>query len=617
MDSKPTALVTVDVSFNIDSVWPLFYDFDAWNKWWALYTDMFAYKLDADGKKSAALQGNEIPLNGGYYRQFTTIDGTTWVEYLKEFNPLKPYTLNYDYVSVNPPNPAIESITSRITLEKKDEKKTTITWCSWTKVTPGTDQKGLDYIVSVQEKAYQKGLEAVEQAVGLGYLWKEGLAVLQDRIISMEQALLTGQNPVWEYVDQFPGENGVPGKPFPRFVRGLPTSEALPPKKVGKMLGRFLEVGYLQAAEMVFGKSAGLPPGTDLYKVAAKQVIDNYGRKDLQEITDYLFDHAAEDAEFCQQALQGCNPLQIRRVMNTNEVPETMQKLTAQDLNIQQLITQKRLFILDYKELANLKRANTMFFHAPIVLLYKEILNGKSQLKVLAIQLLREPNAPIYQPNGPHPLRYKLARLFAAVADNQVHEFKYHLGIAHLGMEPIIIAVHNALPENHAVRELLNPHLQETIGINFLARQTLIAKVLGFTDKTFAVGTKQGVELASDAWGGYDFYKFSFPNNLKERGFSVDGKEDGLEGYLYRDDGAQLWEILGKYAKRFVKQYYRDDDDIKNDKALQAWAHEMSAKDRAAIPGFKSEIKTREELELILQIIIWNGSVLHSFLNFL
>jgi len=612
MDANPTANYTTVMDININYVWELLKEFDSWIKWWPMYLSMSAFKMNENGER-VPLKESEVPKDGGYYREFVTLEGTKYQEFLKVIDANQPHTLCYDFVKVEPSKPEIESITSKIILEKLSDKQTKVNWSSWTKLSAGTDPKALEGIVSVQTKAYTRGIKSATQYLVMASVWKEGLHILQERVMSMTKALLVGQNPVWGYVEQFPGPNG---KPFPKFVRGLPTSEALPPKKVGKMLGRFLEVGYLQAAELVFERTADLPPGTDLYKLAAKQVVDTYGKPNFQEITDYLFKHAAEDTEFCQQSLQGCNPLQIQRITSIDQVPEGMRHLKAQEKSIQELITEKRLFLNDYKELVHLKRANDMYFYAPYVLMFKEIVDGKSRLNVLAIQLKREAGAPVYTPNGPHPLRYRMARLFAAVADNQVHEFRYHLGLSHLGMEPVIIAIHNGLPEKHAIRELLRPHLEETIGINFLARQTLIAPIGAFTNHTFAVGTAQGVELASDAWRDYHFYDFSFPNDLKRRGFSECGKEDGLEDYHYRDDAAKLWKVIGTYTEDFVKHNYKDDSAVQNDKDIQTWAVEMSSKDKAAIPGFRSEIKTRDELSLILQIIIWNGSALHSFLNF-
>jgi len=605
MDSQPTATFTKTVEENIDSVWNLFRAFGSWNKWWTIYESMYAFKLNAKGEQ-IVLKGNQIPQNGGYYTQFVTHDGNMCQEFLHEITT--PYTLNYDFVKRVPAMP-IESVASKIVLEKISEEQTKITWSSWTKVLPGTDQKVFEDIINIQAKAYQKGVEAIVESLGFNHLLQHGVAMIQDRMISMKRALLSGQNPVWGYVDQFPGPDGFP---FPKCVKGLPASEALPNKKFAKMLGRLLEVGYLQAADLLF---SGKPAGFDMYKEAAKQVIDNSGRPDLQEVSEYLYKHADDDSEFCSQTLQGCNPLQIFRVKQLSQVPETMRHLKAQEKTIQELITEKRLFILDYVELADFKKANAMYFKAPIIALYKEIIDGKSELKVLAIQLERTPNATIYRPDGPHPNRYKLARYFAACADNQVHEFKYHLSLTHFGMEPIIIAVHNALPETHPVRTILSSHTEETIGINFMTRQTLFSQA-GGADATFAIGKDQKIKLASNAWRDYKFYDFAFDKNLEERGFSVDGKEDELEGYFYRDDAAKLWKILQTYTLDFVKYHYKDDSAIQNDKDLQNWAQEMADPARAAIPQFKSEIKTIEELALILLIIIWNGSALHSLLNF-
>jgi len=256
-------------------------------------------------------------------------------------------------------------------------------------------------------------------------------------------------------------------------------------------------------------------------------------------------------------------------------------------------LKEKRLFILDYKELRDLKQHENMYFYAPVMLVYKELLpNNESHLNVLGIQLSPDSDV-VYTPDMEHKNRYHLAKLFVASADHQVHEFKWHLGLSHLGIEAIAISVHNCLSPGTPIRALLEPHFKDTIGINYTARQTLVAKEYPFTDHTFAIGTKQALKVVSDAWKEYDFFKFSFPEQLKARGFD-EQKSDGLDNYYYRDDGFLLWNAIGEYTKDFVDHVYKTDQAVAENADIKKWADEVA--NVAKVPGFPAKIETKQLL---------------------
>jgi arachidonate 5-lipoxygenase len=333
-----------------------------------------------------------------------------------------------------------------------------------------------------------------------------------------------------------------------------------------------------------------------------------------------VVDHWKDDAEFCRQLIQGVNPLTIRMVRSLAEVPRDMKALSAQGKSLEALVEEQRLFILDYIGLDGLKPHRNMVFYAPIVLVYREILeNGKgSRLNLLGIQLTRnEGHNRVYTRTSSPPNRYLYAKIQVACADNQYHQFINHLGYAHLGTEPMVIAHHNAFhahPE-HPIGKLLAPHFKETIGINYLARQTLVASQHAFTDKTFAPGTAQALQLFLWAWERYDFFANSFPEELRGRGFDEQGT-DGVENYYYRDDGFKIWRALESYAKDVVYAVYRDDQALANDAVVQGWAWESCAPDRAAIPGFPNAIVTRAALVQVLTTILFQTSAFHSAVNF-
>ena len=66
------------------------------------------------------------------------------------------------------------------------------------------------------------------------------------------------------------------------------------------------------------------------------------------------------------------------------------------------------------------------------------------------------------------------AKNIVQMADSNYHELVSHLGRTHLVVEPFVVAT-NQLPDNHNLRNLLKPHLEGTVLINYGAHTTLIA----------------------------------------------------------------------------------------------------------------------------------------------
>lgn len=420
-------------------------------------------------------------------------------------------------------------------------------------------------------------------------------------------------------MDQLPD---VPFEDLPRMAVGLPPEEAFAPEKLARLLQRVIEYAY---SEVRFPArvAAAVAACADPFEAYFSGVIAR---------PEHLLAHFREDAEFCRQLIQGVNPMVIRVCRSAAEVPPSMAHLTAQGLTVEQLVDARRLFILDYADLAGLELYRDMFFYAPIVLVYREILpDGSSRLNLMGIQLTRhEGKNEIYTPGSSTPYKYLFAKLHVECADNQVHQFVHHLGLAHLAMEPLAIATYNAFHGaqralaaergsggEHPIGKMLAPHFHDTIAINFLARRTLVRTdaAQAFTDRTFAPGTAQGLQMACSAWRRFDFFKNSFPEDLAARGFDEVGS-DRVEGFFYRDDGFAIWRAIEAYARDVVTKVYADDAAVAADPVLQVWARECSAPDRGAMPGFPGAFHSRELLIRALTALIFRASAYHAAINY-
>lgn len=432
------------------------------------------------------------------------------------------------------------------------------------------------------------------------------LKKLSDQAMALVHQASQGPEKVYGYgrYNRAPSMPDVPLEELPRLTVGLPPEQALSPNKLSRMVERGIEYLYSQSQFLVRAERDKADPFRAFFGGWIKA-------------PDYTLAHWHDDAELARQFIQGVGPMVIRVVTDVAQVPVGMRGLSPGGRTLEQLIQDKSLFILDYEALAPLSLYRDMYFYAPIVLVYKEQLpDGERRLNLAAIQLTRDPvSNVIYTPGSSTPNRWLLAKLHVACADNQYHQWLFHLGYAHLAMEPFAIAAHNALPPDHAIARLLAPHFQDTIGINFLARQTLVSEVAPFTDQTFSTGTAGALKMFLGAWKKYQFFARAFPAELASRGFD-EQKTDGLEGYWFREDGFQVWNAIGDYVRAVVDHFYKDDAAVAADAALQAWAAESTDPARADIPGFPVAFGDKALLVKTLQTLIWAVSAQHSAVNF-
>jgi arachidonate 15-lipoxygenase len=596
MDTPPTVTVTGIVRAPIADVWRLFRPFGPEiMTWWPIYDSV---ELEPPGK-------DEV----GAVRRFVTKTGRTYQEQLIERDDIK-FRERYDMLSLDPAVPGFTAAATVVQMLDAGDGTTKITWESWSDVAPEL----LDQVKSQQTQAYSAAIAGLERHFESPADREfENLATVADALTKIRAKALElvrefgkGPQSTWAY-GRYPRHPQIPDVPLeqlPRPVVGLPADQALGPKKLARIVETGLEYVYSQAE--LRGR---VTAGEDRFSAHLRGYLP---------APEHIIAHWKDDAELARQFTQGVGPMVIRRVTDIVAVPESMRGVTPGGVALTELIADRRLFLCDYEALAPLQRYRDMVFYAPYVLVYKQRRHdGRDRLTLAAIQLTRDEDRPnaVYTPNRTPPNRWLFAKMHVACADNQYHQWLFHLGYAHLAMEPVIIAWHNALPEGHVIRELLAPHTRDTIGINFLARQTLISDVAPFTDRTFSTGTAQALQMFLNAWQRYDFFARSFPRELEERGFN-EARDDGLEDYYFRDDGFLVWNAIGEYTQGVVEASYANDAAVAGDPALQAWARETSDPDKAAIPGFPTAFSSRELLARTLQTLIWSFSAQHSAVNY-
>jgi len=184
------------------------------------------------------------------------------------------------------------------------------------------------------------------------------------------------------------------------------------------------------------------------------------------------------------------------------------------------------------------------------------------------------------------------------------------------------MCTHRQLPPHHAVYGLTVPHFEKTLALNVLARSTLIGTIIQIGGLT-----QDGVEKLIHRFYNehYDFNKSMVPNDLKSRGFLADQPYDFQKmlkelsattpGYYYGSMSLRLWDAIRVFVGTVLRRYYKGGDaELRQDLYLQNWANEIKSKE---LKGFPCPITDMVQLTDVVTAIIFNGSVLHSAVNYL
>lgn len=450
---------------------------------------------------------------------------------------------------------------------------------------------------------------------------------------------------------------------LPRHVVSLPKMEAFESTKIGALVTRahvFLRSQLPLVARLDEDPSEAFADvGYDVFKAF-------FGDTDLFPMPRGILSEEAdfwkEDEVFADQFLNGCNPTVIEKPRSIDQVnaqmPIELRQMSAplpDGRCIEKLLKEDSLFWADYRVLNNTKISEnvdevsgaftnsihfdevgqyepmTKYFYAPFVAFYKKKETGRLGVLGITLTRFREKGNVVYsqQTCENTPNIYTFAKMHVACADNQTHQFYYHLGRCHLSFEPFGVAVRNVFQfgdetaQSHAVGRLLAPHFKDHMAINWLARKTLIAHgddAIPFTDAGFALGVRGGQVLLATKYSRWNLQDQAFPAQLQSRGFDPEGN-DGLENYHYRSDGMLIWKALLQYVRRTLETFYHADTPEAMDKKVSAdaildkWCEEMRDRERAFVQSFPLKFKDMATLCETVTTIIYNVSAEHAAVN--
>lgn len=298
-----------------------------------------------------------------------------------------------------------------------------------------------------------------------------------------------------------------------------------------------------------------------------------------------------------------------------------------------------RLYAVDYAAFVGAKtnsvHGEQRYLAAPVALFYWNPTPpagyppGGGVMQPIAIQLNQQFDAettPIFTPNDcanandAKGFKWRVAKYFVNVCSAIQHESIAHLGDCHLTVEPIVVATHRQLAEQHPLFKLLIPHFRFTININDDAIHSLIIPggVVATNVGPAIESTLALVAAAHEAW--------RFDDNNPDRIFKLRGV-DQLPVFPFRDDTVLLWQAIQKYVGAYLRVYYRNDQDVIEDDELQAWVNELVSPTYAGFKGMNGLKDTGDakrpakidSLDYLIQVvaqIIYIAGPLHASVNY-
>ncbi|XP_051506849.1 polyunsaturated fatty acid 5-lipoxygenase-like [Myxocyprinus asiaticus] len=333
-------------------------------------------------------------------------------------------------------------------------------------------------------------------------------------------------------------------------------------------------------------------------------------------VAEYTMEHWRDDGFFGYQFLNGSNPRMIKkcRVLPSNfpVTGDMVQSSLIPTTTLKEELKKGNIFLVDHAILdgipANVIRDQKQHIAAPLCLLYEHPEKG---LIPIAIQLEQKPDkdTPIFLPSDP-PLTWLLAKIWVRHAEFQIFQVLSHLLRTHLVVEVICVATLRHLPAVHPIYKLLTPHLRYTLEINIRGRTQLISPD-GIFKRVVSTGGEGLLILAQRE------YKVLTYRSLQPKLDFLDRGVTKLRGYFYRNHALMLWDVIQNFVSGIVSLYYKSDREVEKDAELQAWIKDVATEGFVDVPhfGLASELKSKEELITLLNVVIFTSTAQHAATN--
>lgn len=358
-------------------------------------------------------------------------------------------------------------------------------------------------------------------------------------------------------------------------------------------------------------------------------------KRPFKKYSDYLFfkrapfpnvkmrDNFWDDQYLGYQRLAGMNPVVIEGINEQNPLPETFAinaaTLGMSDEEFSTALADARFYVTNYGMLKELvDNPGTVKgerkYVTPAIALYW--LNEQGQLDIKAVQLDVTENTSADNPIiTPKDLRWESARIIIQAADGTHQELWTHATRIHYVLESVIMVSYRQLGQQHPLLALLEPHLAFTLSVNVnpLFQPAPDGTIPEF-GKMFACDNEALVNFMGKGMTEFSFKEFTFPNDIKNRHM-----DNPKLVYPYRDDGKLWWQESQRFALAYLSHYYANDEAIKQDFELQAWAAELSgpkSDNQCGLTDFPTSFSTVKQLAETVGHIIFITTAHHASVHY-
>jgi arachidonate 15-lipoxygenase len=340
-----------------------------------------------------------------------------------------------------------------------------------------------------------------------------------------------------------------------------------------------------------------------------------------------IADTFESDLTFASMRVAGPNPAMLTRMTAADlrfPVTETQYQSVIEADSLGRAMGEGRVYITDYAVFSGAvdgtfgtNPQTQKFAYAPLAMFAVPPAESSDRSLVpIAIQCGQSPTEyPVITPATGAEI-WQMAKTVVQIADANFHEAIAHFARTHLFVEPFVIATHRQLAVGHPLFQLLVPHFQGTLAINYAAHESLVAPKGGVNDLLSSTIDNSRVAFVK-GFQAQGFNASMLPRQLRDRG--VDDPT-ALPIYPYRDDGLLVWEAIHQWVGAYLELFYGSDNDVTSDTEIQNWAAELVAFDGARVHDLgdrgNGQIATLAYLVNAVTTIIFTASAQHAAVNF-
>jgi arachidonate 15-lipoxygenase len=393
------------------------------------------------------------------------------------------------------------------------------------------------------------------------------------------------------------------------FVRSLPAAEHFPPPYLAAGVRISVELAANRAASTVHEK---------LSKREAGEAVEPWRRMFTTVRAPRALEHWREDWCFGWQRVAGPCPVVIQRL---SRLPA---HLPVGDAHLERALgpgapglsaalDAGRLYVADYQAFAGLRAGKTdglqKYLAAPVALFCAH----PGGLAPVAIQVGGHAGKAETLVGPADGERWMLARTVVQAMDESHQGVLTHVGWCHMVIQRFLLAARRQLAPWHPLMRLLEPHFENTLAVNQVARESVLNPG-GTQDRLLAPVIEDQLGLLRRSLDEIDVASLDPTVELARRG--VDDAE-GLPVYPFRDDSLPLWRATRAFVAEYVALHYASDADVAADAELAAFVAEIGAADGGRLPRMMAGVRvaTVPDVVDLAARIVFRATSYHAAIN--